>query len=157
MQPRSETKDEETKDVVAAAHAVVAPAPDTLVAAAALGGTRWRTLRDTLGAALGAVLGLVPHVLHHIGLLAGAALVTGVAGNALLFALGLVFSVPLLLRLYRRFRTWRAPAIAITVFAAVFSVSALVIGPALGGGASEPVPPSPVVENDDHVGHHVNQ
>lgn len=105
-----------------------------------------RKIRDAVGAAVGAILGLVPHVLHHVGLLAGAALVTGAAGNALFFVVGLLFSVPLLRRLYRRFQTWRAPAIAVVVFAALFSLSAFVVGPAIAGetsGQSAPPAPSP--------------
>lgn len=112
-------------------------------------------VRDTVGAAVGAILGLVPHVMHHIGLLAGAALVTGVGGNLLFFALGLVFSIPLLRRLYRRFRSWWAPAIAVAVFAALFSLSALVIGPAISGGTSadEDAPSqTPSMNHDAHHG-----
>jgi hypothetical protein len=110
--------------------------------------------RDAVGAAVGAILGLAPHVLHHIGLIAGAAFVTGAGGNALFFVLGLVFSLPLLRRLYRRFHTWRAPAIAAVVFAAVFSLSSFVIGPAISGGpADSPSTPSPS-PSQDHAGHH---
>lgn len=99
---------------------------------------------ETVVAVIGAVMGLVPHVLHHIGLLAGAAVITGAGGNALFFALGLVFSIPLLRRLYRKFGTWRAPAIAVAVFAAMFSLSAFVIGPAFTtDSAPDNGPPSP--------------
>lgn len=132
------------------------PAPSE--AASAVSRTRWRTIRDTVGAVVGAVLGLVPHVMHHIGLVAGVAVITGAAGNALLFVVGLVFSVPLLLRLYRRFRTWRAPAIAVAVFATLFSLSAFVVGPAISGGTTEPAPASPAqVQDEDHAGHHPNE
>lgn len=109
--------------------------------------------RDAVGALVGAILGLVPHVLHHVGLIAGAAFVTGVGGNALFFGVGLVFSIPLLRRLYRRFRTWRAPAIAVAVFAAVFSFSAFVIGPAISGDPGPgdgPTPQEPVPSQDPH-------
>lgn len=108
---------------------------------------------QTATAVVGALLGLVPHVLHHIGLIAGAALITGVTGNTVLLLLGLVFSVPLLRRLYRRFHTWRAPAVAIAVFAALFSLSTYVIGPALGADPSSdeaPHPESPVGEHGQH-------
>lgn len=117
---------------------------------------RFAVVRDTMGAVVGAVMGLVPHVMHHVGLLAGAALVTGAAGNALFFAIGLVFSIPLLRRLYRRFHTWRAPAIAIVIFAALFSLSAFVIGPAISGDAtSDNAPTSPSqTPGEDHGGHH---
>ena len=92
-------------------------------------------------------------MLHHIGLRAGTALITGVGGAALFGVLGLVASVPLLLRLWRRFGTWWAPAIGLAVFAVMFSLSAFVIGPAIdsGGGPSGGGQPSP---STDHGGHH---
>jgi hypothetical protein len=105
--------------------------------------SRWKATRDAVGAAVGTVLGIVPHVLHHVGLLAGAALITGATGNALLYAVGLLFSVPMLRRLYRRFRTWWAPAIAVAVFTGLFSLSAFVIGPAISGADDERPPTSP--------------
>lgn len=45
------------------------------------------------------VTGVAPHVLHHAGPLAGAALLAGFGGKAIFFALGLVLSVPMLRRL----------------------------------------------------------
>jgi hypothetical protein len=83
--------------------------------------------------AIAGVLGLVPHVLHHVGLLAGVALVSGTGGTIAFAILGLLLSVPLLIRLYRRYDTWRAPAIALAVFAVMFSLSSFVIGPAISG------------------------
>jgi hypothetical protein len=118
--------------------------------------SRLAVMRDTTGAVVGAVLGLLPHVLHHVGLIAGAALVTGAGGNALFFAVGLLFSVPMLRRLHRRFRTWVAPAVAVAVFAVLFSLSAFVIGPAISGGstpAAPPASPSPGT-TFDHSQHH---
>lgn len=115
---------------------------------------------DATCAVIGAVMGLLPHVLHHIGLIAGAALLTGVGGNALFFTLGLVFSIPLLRRLYRKFHSWRAPAIAVVVFAAMFSLSAFVIGPAITADSSpEKAPETPSqtptqTTTDSHSGHH---
>ena len=112
------------------------------------------TVRDAVGAFAGAILGLAPHVLHHIGLIAGAAFITGAGGNALFFLVGLVFSIPLLRRLYRRFHTWRAPGIAVAVFAAVFSLSAFVIGPAISGGSADgPSTPNPS-PSQNHSEHH---
>ena len=105
--------------------------------------------------ALGTAAGIAPHVLHHIGLFAGAFLVTGAAGSALFGVLGLVLSVPLLRRLHRRFGTWKAPAIAVGVFASMFSLSAFVIGPAITSGTSPSRPvPAQVVTPDGHAGHH---
>ena len=115
--------------------------------------TRLSVVRDGIGAFFGALLGLAPHVLHHIGLIAGAAFITGAGGNALFFVIGLVFSIPLLRRLHRKFNTWRAPAIAVAVFAAVFSLSAFVIGPAISGdpgSGGEQTPQEPVPSQDPH-------
>ena len=82
---------------------------------------------------IAAIAGLAPHVLHHVGFLAGVGLVSGATGTALFAVLGFALAIPLLLRLHRRFRTWLAPAIALAVMAAAFALSALVIGPAISG------------------------
>jgi hypothetical protein len=87
------------------------------------------------------------HLLHHVGLLAGTALGAGSGGTALFAALGLVASVPMLIRLHRRFGTWRAPAVGLVVFAAMFALSAFVIGPAISGTNSSP---APVVDHSTH-------
>jgi hypothetical protein len=110
---------------------------------------------NAVTAAVGAVMGLLPHVLHHVGLLGGAVFVTGATGNMLFAVLGIVFSLPLLRRLYRRFGTWKAPGLALAVFALMFSLSAFVIGPAISGG--DPAPgPVPVQTPDpaQHDSHH---
>ena len=124
---------------------------------------RLRAVWNALVGAIGLLVGLLPHVLHHVTLLAGTALVAGSGGTALFGALGLLASVPFLLRLHRRFGTWRAPAIGLLVGAALFSLSTFVIGPANRGasGASDGVGtsdgggtkpgPTPSV---DHTGHH---
>ena len=105
----------------------------------------WRTI----SAVTGTLLGLLPHVLHHAGLIFGAALVTGAGGNLLFGALGLLFSMPLLRRLYTRFNTWRAPAIGLAILVAMFSLSAFIIGPAISGDAPAPSP----VDTPDHSRH----
>lgn len=114
--------------------------------------TVWRTA----SAVIGSLLGLLPHVLHHAGLIFGAALVTGVGGNLLFGSLGLLFSIPLLRRLYRRFHTWKAPGIALAIFVAMFSVSAFIIGPAIAGDPSSDTPSpsqSPTSDHSEHDGH----
>lgn len=113
-------------------------------------GTAW----SALCAAIGTVMGLLPHVLHHVTLIAGAALVTGLGGNLVFAALGLLFSVPLLRRLYRRFGTWKAPAVAVAVFAVMFSLSAFVIGPAVTGSRADQPAPGNVPAQIDHGSHH---
>ena len=120
---------------------------------------RLRALWNALVGGIGLVVGLLPHLLHHVGLLAGTALVAGSGGTALFGALGFLASVPLLLRLRRRFGTWRAPAIGLLIFAAMFSLSTFVVGPAIsgaggaggaGGAESGPVP------SLDHTVHHTD-
>ena len=99
--------------------------------------------------AIGVVLGLAPHVLHHVGVLAGTALVAGSGGTALFGALGLVLSVPMLLRLHRRFGNWTAPAIGLAVFTAMFALSTWVIGPAISG-SGDAGPSRPTVDHSTH-------
>jgi hypothetical protein len=109
-----------------------------------------RGLRDGLVAVMGAVLGLAPHVLHHVGFLAGTALVAGSGGTALFGAVGFVASVPLLLGLRRRFGTWVAPAVGLAVFTAMFTLSTLVIGPAISGVDAPAAPGQQSVEHEEH-------
>lgn len=87
--------------------------------------------------------------MHHVGLLAGTALVAGSGGTALFGAVGLTATTPLLLRLHRRFRTWAAPAIALGVFAVMFALSAFVLGPAISDSPA-PAPTAPAVDHDSH-------
>ena len=115
------------------------------------GDRRPRRARDVLTGLVGAVVGLAPHVLHHIGLLAGTALVAGSGGTALFAVVGLVASIPLLLKLRRRFGTWKAPALGLAAFGAMFALSAFVIGPAINGQFDSPSPAAPAV---DHRSHH---
>ncbi len=120
------------------------------------GGVRRRAARRAWGALVavwGALIGLAPHVLHHVGPLAGAALLAGAGGTLLFAAIGLVAAIPFLLRLHRRFRTWRAPALALAVFTAMFSLSSLVIGPAISGGNDRPAGPG-IEQPAGHEQHH---
>ena len=109
---------------------------------------RFRALWSAFVGGIGLAMGLVPHILHHVGFLAGSALVAGSGGVALFGALGFLFSVPMLLSLHRRFGTWRAPAIGLLIFAAMFSLSAFLIGPAISGTGD--TGPSPKVHIKDH-------
>lgn len=110
-----------------------------------------RTVWTVLSGIMGGILGLTPHVLHHIGPLVGTALVAGVGGTALFGVVGLIASVPMLVKLRRRFSSWWAPAIALGVFAAMFSISSFVIGPRISGPDT---PPPPGVSEVDHMAHH---
>ena len=105
-------------------------------------------------AAWAVVTGIAPHVLHHVGPLAGAALLAGAGGKAIFFALGLLLSLPMLRRLYRRFGTLVAPVIAIVVFAGVFAFSSLVIAPKLTGSEQSQQPGIQQPAPSDHASHH---
>jgi hypothetical protein len=121
--------------------------------------SRRRSLLSTAWSALtalvGTVMGLLPHVLHHVGLLGGAVLLSGATGNVVFGVLGLVLSLPVLRRLYRRFRSWKAPALALGAFGLMFSISAFLIGPAIGDDdapSGRTRVPSP--SSGQHEGHH---
>lgn len=103
--------------------------------------------------AWGALTGVAPHVLHHVGPLAGAAFLAGAGGQLLFAGIALVVSIPFLLRIHRRFRTWVAPAIALIVMAGMFSLSTFVIGPAISGsdtGVNQPRIEQPTVDEHGH-------
>lgn len=110
-------------------------------------GSGARSLRERAAAivssAVAGILGVLPHVLHHVGLLAGAALLAGTAGTLLFGAIGLVAAVPFLLRVRRRCGNWRVPAALMATFAVMFSISAFVIGPAISGDGDSPTKPVP--------------
>jgi hypothetical protein len=103
-------------------------------------------------AAWGAVTGLAPHVLHHVGPLAGAALFAGAGGRALFAVIALLISVPFLLRIYRRFGSWLAPAIALAAMTVTFTLSTFVIAPLITGSDSGGSPG--IQQPGGHMGHH---
>ncbi|WP_242511666.1 hypothetical protein [Pengzhenrongella frigida] len=110
-----------------------------------------RSIWTVLSGGLGGIVGLAPHVLHHVGPLVGTALVAGAGGTALFGILGLAASVPMLIKLHRRFSNWWAPAIALGVFTAMFLVSSFVIGPLI---SAPDEPATPGVTEVDHDAHH---
>lgn len=99
------------------------------------------------------VTGAAPHVLHHIGPFAGAAVLAGFGGQVIFFVGGLVLSLPLLRRIYRRFQSLVAPALAVLAFAALFAFSSLVISPQLSGNATPAAP----LEQPDYDEHHLEK
>lgn len=111
----------------------------------------WATIRAVFGAALG----VLPHLAHHVSLLAGTAVLTGVLGNTFLYAVGLALSVPMLRRLGRRFGSRVAPGLGIVAFTGLFALSAFVIGPAISGSRTAPAAPAPTqsTPTDDPGGH----
>ena len=134
------------------------PAPSLTRPVRAAAQATVRRVRVALSALLAGVLGIAPHVLHHVGPLAGAALFAGVGGTLLFGAIGLVAAVPFLLRVHRRCGNWRVPAALLATFAAMFSLSAFVIGPAIAGedepAATPSAPASPKAAPADHEAHH---
>ncbi|MEX2280100.1 MAG: hypothetical protein WEA76_08430 [Acidimicrobiia bacterium] len=106
-------------------------------------------VRSLLAAGWGAVTGIAPHVLHHVGPLAGAALLAGASGQLAFFAVGLVATMPTLRRLHRRFDNWLAPGLALGVFGVAFAISTFVVGPLL----TTDEPAAPVTAAVDHDAH----
>lgn len=113
-------------------------------------------LRTALLALWAAITGAAPHALHHVGPLAGTALVAGVGGRALFGVAGFVATIPLLRRLRRRTGGWRVPGLALAAFIAIYTISTLVVGPALGSATSPgAATPSSVQVEVDHHGHDI--
>ena len=113
-----------------------------------------RTLATGVSGVVAAVSGIAPHVLHHVGPLAGTALLAGAGGTVLFGLLGFLLSIPMLLRLRRRFNTWAAPAVASAIFTAVYLVSSLVVGPAITGSTTSDIVPAVSPAPDGHAEHH---
>lgn len=117
-------------------------------------------LRATAAAVGATVLGAAPHVLHHVGPLAGAAVLAGATGKLLFGVIGFVLAVPMLRRMRRRRGSWRAPGAVLALMAIVFAFSSFVIGPALtgssdSGGPAQAVPGAPPgVTPAEHEQHH---
>ncbi|MBI2778112.1 MAG: hypothetical protein HYX57_12755 [Chloroflexi bacterium] len=113
-----------------------------------------RTVATVASGAVAAVSGIAPHVLHHVGPLAGAALLAGAGGTVLFGVAGFALSIPMLLRLRRRFGTWTAPAVASVIFTGVYLVSALVVGPVLTAERGSVEAPISTPAASGHAGHH---
>jgi len=111
-------------------------------------GSQGRVGARPAAAVFGVVLGLLPHLAHHIGWFAGAALIAGAGGTVLFAVVGLALMAPMLLRLHRRF-SWKGPAVALAAYAVMFTLSTTVIGPALRSMMEDPAPQAPTVT--DHT------
>jgi len=113
-----------------------------------------RRLRTALLALWAAVTGAAPHVLHHVGPLAGTALVAGAGGQVLFGAAGFVATIPMLRRLRRRTGSWRAPGLALAAFAVIYALSTVFVGPAISAATSpDTVAPATEQVEVDHHGH----
>ena len=124
-------------------------------------------VRAPLAAVGAAILGAAPHVLHHVGPLAGAAVLAGATGKLLFGAIGFVLAIPMLRRLRRRDGSWAVPGGVLALMAVVYTFSAFVIGPAITSGSgdsskppssrpAQPAPdsPQPGVSPSEHEAHH---
>ena len=112
-----------------------------------------------LSALWAAALGALPHVLHHVGPLAGAALLGGATGSLLFAAVGFLAATPFLRRVHRRTGGWRLPLALLAAMAVAFTVSTLVVGPAISSDDDDDPPakrdaPARPAEPDDHDAHH---
>jgi len=116
---------------------VPADSATTADAARAAESGSFRRVRVAAASIGAAVLGAAPHVLHHAGLLAGAAIFAGLGGKLIFAAVGLLAAIPLLLKMRRRSGAWRRPAAALALFGALFALSSFVIAPALTGASDE--------------------
>lgn len=137
----------------------------SVISPAARHGARLGRLRVAAGSVGAAVLGVAPHVLHHAGPLAGAALFAGAGGTLVFGALGFVAAIPMLRRLHRHTDSWVAPSAALALFASVFALSSFAIGPALTDSDAQdattrPSQPAPAAQTtpgrttEEHEEHH---
>lgn len=122
--------------------------------AASIGVHAVRSLSTVASGAVAAISGIAPHVLHHVGPLAGTALLAGAGGTVLFGVAGFALSIPVLLRLRRRFGTWTAPAVASAIFTGVYLFSALVVGPALTAERAAVEAPASTPSPAGHADHH---
>jgi hypothetical protein len=130
------------------------PVPPTAPAETNIGVRAVRSVATAASGAVAAISGIAPHVLHHVGPLAGTALLAGAGGTVLFYVAGFAISIPMLLRLRRRFGTWVAPAVATGIFTGVYLFSALVVGPALTAERVSVEAPGPTPTPSGHAEHH---
>lgn len=107
-----------------------------------------------VSSSIAVLLGAAPHVLHHAGPIAGTALLAGSTGTLLFGVIGLVASVPFLLRVHRRSGGWVVPAGLLAMFAAGFALSAFLIGPAIAGDDSSSGARPESIKPGVHPAHH---
>lgn len=121
---------------------------------ASIGVRAVRTVGTAASGAVAIISGIAPHVLHHVGPLAGTALLAGAGGTVLFGIAGFALSIPMLLRLRRRFGSWAAPAFASAIFTGVYLFSALVVGPALTAEPAAVESPASTPTPSGHADHH---
>ena len=121
-------------------------------------------LVGAIGTAWATLMGMLPHVLHHIGPLAGAAIIAGTTGIVIFGLLALALTIPVLIRVQRRCGNWRIPAVLLGIMLAAWSASTWVFSPWVQDKLAEPksstrtnVPSSIGTDkNKDHEKHHID-
>lgn len=96
------------------------------------------------------IMGILPHVLHHVGPLAGAALIAGTTGRLLFGALTFVLTMPLLVRVHRKCGSWRIPGVLLGIFIAVWTLSTFVAGPWVEDQLRDPPAASTKLDHEEH-------
>lgn len=103
-------------------------------------------------------MGLLPHVLHHVGPLAGAALLAGTTGTVMFGLAAFVLTIPLLLRVRRHCGSWRIPVLLLGSFISLWSASTFVVGPWINDQfadrSSAPSRTDRPAEDTEHDQHH---
>lgn len=99
-------------------------------------------------------MGVLPHVLHHVGPLAGAAIVAGTTGTVVFGLAAFAFTIPLLLRVRKHRDSWRLPAILLAVFISIWLVSTFAVGPWVRDRLvdNQPAVPQQEPEHEEHHG-----
>lgn len=100
------------------------------------------------------LLGAAPHVLHHVGPLAGAAVLAGATGKLIFGIVGFVAMIPLFRKLHRKSGGWQVPTLALAAMSVIFLFSTFVIGPALTGNDDDSIQPIPQGGREAHESHH---
>lgn len=113
-----------------------------------------RRLRIAAAGVGAALLGATPHVLHHAGPLAGAALFAGVGGTLLFGALGLHCRNPAAAEDAATHRVVAAPGGRARAVPALFALSSFVVAPALTGAKDDNGQPSPATSPQPSDGEH---
>jgi len=135
-------------------HALIQTSDDADGVALQARATGWVGRVKALAAGVSAgLLGAAPHVLHHVGPLAGAAVLAGATGKLIFGVVGFVAMIPLFRKLHRKSGGWRVPALALAAMSVIFLFSTLVIGPALTGN-DDSVKSTTQDEQKAHESHH---
>lgn len=110
-----------------------------------------------VGSAWAGIMGVLPHVLHHVGPLAGVTLLAGTGGTLLFGAAAFLLTIPLLLRVHKRSSSWRAPLTLLVLFIAIWLLSTFILGPWVRDRLeSKPAPTQQQQQPAGHEQHHTS-